>query len=1164
MKKILFLITVLISVLLLASCTMLLPMMQHTCTDANGDTKCDTCGGYVAPAACTSHVDANNDGLCDKTGCGATVLMEMEDVVFKDMTKVYNGKPYTISVKGAPDDAEIEYSMENTQTNAGTYEITAYITADGYEDFEITATLKINPKPISIEWGENGPFPSNGKQPAIDYKLSGVIAGDDADVNLNFGKCDFTTEGTFEVTATAQNPNYTIKSAKGANKTEFIMGSNNHTVTFVSGVEGKDIEPETVPDGETVDSPGTFFNKGYTLLGWFNGETEWNFENPVTESITLTAKWRIEEYSINYYLCGGTNASDNPTKYTVETGINLSAPKKEGCIFLGWYEDSVYYNPLSATAPGEKVNNVNLYAKWATADYDEVVTGATLDDSFVLGEYLSGGKYRYTLTANLDTLGEDGVIYIGKGRETVDGSYLKITATEISVCTNTAEGTDTESHSHYRTLRGYIVVEIVTNKGKATVSVRTADGELNNNFGFAGKNGEIFAAAENVTLSDVSFAWSAVGYGESVWMLTDSETSYDNQDSWAKNLFDSGFLEANLISAKGADSTAVLAAFKSALNKAVPVYAVWSFAKESGADYDANLAAFIALCKENNITPILTTQLEAVDSQNKAKNEAVIASGERYIDFASLESYSGIYEGKYTELGRVSLYSKFLIDFPEIITPNTPLKSASAELLNAENSRLEVGNNKVKDGKFMVFSANIDGELAADQKIIFGHGYLSTYAAWIEVNGSQIISYSQGAKAESAPSTSAKKHELTIKNYITVIITSDREGVGNTITVVTDGGSFSRAWSGNPCNGKIEVIVEGAELTNAEAHWTCQKYDAPIWIFGASYFSLGDPARWPQYMYLDGLADEILIVGRGGLNTTGGLLELEDALKHGTPKYIIWGYGMNDGVDSENAIKQVTYNNHITFLEICKKNNIEPIFISSVNCTDNFHSYKIDYVANRLEDFANYDYRVASLPHAVNGYEPGSTWYDGMLSSDGIHPTKLGARSFYLELLCQFPELLIGADSVVKSAKSDTLSAGNTLKIEGTPEYIDGAEMAFTLTADFDGRLEGAIEIGNGKGVEGGSWVVITEDTIEVHRTIAGEDVIVKSAENEIPLKELLMLRIIVRNNTANIAFVSSGDDTPARSVLFSVEADWSYAGDVFVTSDTTKLNNVYFNFVTE
>ena len=79
MKKILFLITVLISVLLLASCTMLLPMMQHTCTDANGDTKCDTCGGYVAPAACTSHVDANNDGLCDKTGCGATVLMEMED-----------------------------------------------------------------------------------------------------------------------------------------------------------------------------------------------------------------------------------------------------------------------------------------------------------------------------------------------------------------------------------------------------------------------------------------------------------------------------------------------------------------------------------------------------------------------------------------------------------------------------------------------------------------------------------------------------------------------------------------------------------------------------------------------------------------------------------------------------------------------------------------------------------------------------------------------------------------------------------------------------------------------------------------------------------------------------------------------------------------------------
>ena len=273
---------------------------------------------------------------------------------------------------------------------------------------------------------------------------------------------------------------------------------------------------------------------------------------------------------------------------------------------------------------------------------------------------------------------------------------------------------------------------------------------------------------------------------------------------------------------------------------------------------------------------------------------------------------------------------------------------------------------------------------------------------------------------------------------------------------------------------------------------------------------------------------------------------------------------MNDGKDSEGAIKQVTYDNHIKFLEICKQNNIEAIFLSSVNCTDNFHSYKIDYVANRLEDFANYDYRVASLPHAVDGYEPGSTWYDGMLSSDGIHPTELGARSFYLEILCQFHELLMGADSVVKSAKSDTLNAGTTLKIEETPEYVDSGTMAFTLTADFDSYLEGTLEIGNGKGVEGGTWVAITEDTVEVHRTIAGEDVTVKSVKNEIPIKELLMLRIIVRDNTANIAFVSSGDDTPDRNALFGVEVDWSYAGDVFVTSDTTNLTDVYFNFITK
>ena len=115
----------------------------HTCADANGDTLCDTCSKYVAPAQCTAHVDNNNDGFCDNTGCNATVLMEMTGIVFNNRSFTYDGTAKTIEVKGAPQGATIEYDIENTQTNAGNYKITAYITADGYADYEVSATLRI-------------------------------------------------------------------------------------------------------------------------------------------------------------------------------------------------------------------------------------------------------------------------------------------------------------------------------------------------------------------------------------------------------------------------------------------------------------------------------------------------------------------------------------------------------------------------------------------------------------------------------------------------------------------------------------------------------------------------------------------------------------------------------------------------------------------------------------------------------------------------------------------------------------------------------------------------------------------------------------------------------------------------------------------------------------
>ena len=356
-------------------------------------------------------------------------------------------------------------------------------------------------------------------------------------------------------------------------------------------------------------------------------------------------------------------------------------------------------------------------------------------------------------------------------------------------------------------------------------------------------------------------------------------------------------------------------------------------------------------------------------------------------------------------------------------------------------------------------------------------------------------------------------------------------------------------------------------LTDVEFNWTCYNYDNPIWIFGASYFSLGDPARWPYYMYADKYTDEILMIGRGGLNSTGGLAELEDALQHGTPEYIVWGYGMNDGKDSGSNMHATTYKNHIEFLEICKQHDIVPIFLSSVNCATNYHSGKIDYVSNRLGEFSNYEYRVASLPHAVDGYEEGAMWYEGMLSSDNIHPTALGARNFYMELLCAFPELAIGADSTVLEAKSEKLNANSKLTIN-TPDVLDG-EYAFIYNADFyDRGFDGAIEIGNGKDVNGGTWVKITDEKVEVFRNVKGTATLVAEIDNMIDLEEIFMIKIHVKDNVANISFVSSAEKeyvaSNDRKAMFGLEAPWSYAGDAFAVFDTIGVTDASLKFVSE
>ena len=83
------------------------------------------------------------------------------------------------------------------------------------------------------------------------------------------------------------------------------------------------------------------------------------------ESAAGASSCTATTYSITYNLNGGTNASSNPAKYTVETAtITLAAPTKTGYTFGGWYTNSgLTGNAVTQIAKGS-TGNKTFWAKW--------------------------------------------------------------------------------------------------------------------------------------------------------------------------------------------------------------------------------------------------------------------------------------------------------------------------------------------------------------------------------------------------------------------------------------------------------------------------------------------------------------------------------------------------------------------------------------------------------------------------------------------------------------------------------------------------------------------------------------------------------------------------------------------------------------------------------
>ena len=180
---------------------------------------------------------------------------------------------------------------------------------------------------------------------------------------------------------------------------------NKYTVTFDS-YGGTPVPPaQKVEYGLTATKPDDPTLKGHTFAFWYLGEDEqtataYNFGTPVTENITLTAKWNINKYTVTFDSNGGTPV---PPAQKVEYGLTAaeptSAPTKTGYTFDGWYLGDEKYDFSDAVE-----QDITLKAQWTLNTYNIASTLRVNNGEPVKDEgktyswtYRCGGKYGETI-----------------------------------------------------------------------------------------------------------------------------------------------------------------------------------------------------------------------------------------------------------------------------------------------------------------------------------------------------------------------------------------------------------------------------------------------------------------------------------------------------------------------------------------------------------------------------------------------------------------------------------------------------------------------------------------------------------------------------------------------------------------------------------------------
>ena len=190
-----------------------------------------------------------------------------------------------------------------------------------------------------------------------------------------------------------------------------------YTVTFNAYGGFPTPDEQHVKSGEKAVLPAEPTLKGYTFAFWYLGDDEQNataydFNTPVTENITLTAKWNINKYTVTFNSYGGTPV---PPAQEVEYGLTATKPDDptlKGYTFAFWYLGDDEQNATAYDFNTPVTENITLYANWEKNIYTVTYTDG-VDGEEVFADQTDRVPFEDPTPAFKGTKTRDGYVFDG-------------------------------------------------------------------------------------------------------------------------------------------------------------------------------------------------------------------------------------------------------------------------------------------------------------------------------------------------------------------------------------------------------------------------------------------------------------------------------------------------------------------------------------------------------------------------------------------------------------------------------------------------------------------------------------------------------------------------------------------------------------------------------